>query len=200
MVQIKDKINLKGRTSDPSSPVEGDLYYNSTSKKLKFHNGTSFNEVGKGILLVDTTFTDTVDKLLTWTDTGITRIKVYQSNLTSARAYDAYRINQVSTAASYTYSKIDFSAAYSRVNSDDSFVRLLQVSGTGGSEFGQISGEFFISNDILFYNLHGGDGTDASLSIGQNGSTSFTEINDITLINNTGGNSETFIKVIGFRD
>src|SRR4051812_25049922 len=34
--------------SDPSSPVEGQVYYNSTSKKLRQYNGTAWNEYGSG--------------------------------------------------------------------------------------------------------------------------------------------------------
>lgn len=32
-------------TAAPSSPQEGQLYYDSTAKKLKFYNGTAFETV-----------------------------------------------------------------------------------------------------------------------------------------------------------
>ena len=42
-----DTVNYELQVADPSG-VEGDTIYNSTSKKLKFHNGTVFTEAGGG--------------------------------------------------------------------------------------------------------------------------------------------------------
>lgn len=39
---INAPLNLGGYTSDPSSPIEGDISYNTTSHLLKFYNGTSW--------------------------------------------------------------------------------------------------------------------------------------------------------------
>jgi len=45
MVKINDKLNLTP-TSAPATPVEGDLYYDSTAKGLKVHDGTAFKSTG----------------------------------------------------------------------------------------------------------------------------------------------------------
>lgn len=43
-------INLGPLESDPSTPEEGDLTYNSTDKALKFHNGTEWEPILSGTL------------------------------------------------------------------------------------------------------------------------------------------------------
>ncbi len=45
--EIQDLV-IENLTSDPSGSSSGRLYYNTTDNKLKFHNGTSFAEVGSG--------------------------------------------------------------------------------------------------------------------------------------------------------
>jgi hypothetical protein len=45
--EIQD-IVIENLASDPSGSSSGRLYYNTTDNKLKFHNGTSFAEVGSG--------------------------------------------------------------------------------------------------------------------------------------------------------
>lgn len=42
-----NQLKLDNRTSDPSSG-EGTLYYNSTDKRLKLHNGTGYNDITGG--------------------------------------------------------------------------------------------------------------------------------------------------------
>lgn len=39
-------VKLPSLSSDPSSPSEAQIYYNSTDKKIKVYNGTSFEELG----------------------------------------------------------------------------------------------------------------------------------------------------------
>src|SRR5688500_8065039 len=34
--------------SDPSSPVEGQIYYNTTTDKLRYYDGAAWNDVGTG--------------------------------------------------------------------------------------------------------------------------------------------------------
>jgi len=38
-------LRLEPVTSDPGGPVEGDIYYDSTLKKLRCYNGTSWNNL-----------------------------------------------------------------------------------------------------------------------------------------------------------
>jgi len=45
--EIQDLV-IENLASDPSGSSSGRLYYNTTDSKLKFHNGTSFAEVGSG--------------------------------------------------------------------------------------------------------------------------------------------------------
>jgi len=42
-----DKLNLTNKTSDPSG-AEGELYYNSTDKKMKYYNGSGWEDMGGG--------------------------------------------------------------------------------------------------------------------------------------------------------
>lgn len=46
MAKINDTIKFTGRASNPSTPAEGELYYNSSDKKLKVYDGTTFKNVG----------------------------------------------------------------------------------------------------------------------------------------------------------
>ena len=39
-------LNLLNATADPSPAVQGDLYYNSTSDKIRFYDGSQWNDVG----------------------------------------------------------------------------------------------------------------------------------------------------------
>ena len=48
---VNGRLTFENLTSDPSSAVEGDLYYNSTDKKLKSYNGTSWDDIGGGVPL-----------------------------------------------------------------------------------------------------------------------------------------------------
>lgn len=41
-------INLLNATSDPTPAEQGDLYYNSTSDKIRFYDGSQWNDVGSG--------------------------------------------------------------------------------------------------------------------------------------------------------
>ncbi len=45
--QVKNvgRLRLQNQTSDPVSPTQGDVYYNSTSKKLRLYDGTSWVNV-----------------------------------------------------------------------------------------------------------------------------------------------------------
>jgi hypothetical protein len=45
--EIQDVV-IENLSSDPGGSSSGRLYYNTTDNKLKFHNGTSFAEVGSG--------------------------------------------------------------------------------------------------------------------------------------------------------
>lgn len=42
MATINDSILLELRTTNPSTPEEGEMYYNSSDKKLKIYNGTDW--------------------------------------------------------------------------------------------------------------------------------------------------------------
>lgn len=41
-------INLLNATSDPTPAIQGDIYYNSVSDKIRFYDGTQWNDVGTG--------------------------------------------------------------------------------------------------------------------------------------------------------
>lgn len=41
-------LNLLNATADPSPAVQGDVYYNSTSDKIRFYDGSQWNDVGSG--------------------------------------------------------------------------------------------------------------------------------------------------------
>ena len=41
-VGMGEVLNIKPKASDPSTAVEGDIYYNSTTHKLKVYNGTAW--------------------------------------------------------------------------------------------------------------------------------------------------------------
>ena len=43
-VTIESLLTLKPR-STPSSPSEGDIYYDSTSKRVRVYNGTSWRDM-----------------------------------------------------------------------------------------------------------------------------------------------------------
>ena len=43
-----DRLGIATGSSDPASGAAGDLYFNTGSSKLKYHNGTSWNELGSG--------------------------------------------------------------------------------------------------------------------------------------------------------
>ena len=44
-VNQSGSINFEPLSSDPSSPSAGDVYYNSTTNKLRCYNGTSWNDL-----------------------------------------------------------------------------------------------------------------------------------------------------------
>ena len=46
MVKINDVLNLKPRTTNPASAEEGDIYYNSSDKKLKYHDNSGWKDIG----------------------------------------------------------------------------------------------------------------------------------------------------------
>jgi len=48
---LNGKLELENLSSDPSSPTEGMMYYNSTDKKVKVYNGSSFDDLGGGSAL-----------------------------------------------------------------------------------------------------------------------------------------------------
>jgi len=43
-----DRVGIPNRSSDPSPASAGDVYYNTSDNKLKFHNGTEFADLGSG--------------------------------------------------------------------------------------------------------------------------------------------------------
>ena len=49
-MNVNGRLSFENLTGDPTvpSPVEGDLYYNSTDKGLKIYDGSSWNGVGGG--------------------------------------------------------------------------------------------------------------------------------------------------------
>ncbi len=51
--QVKNigRLRMQNLTADPATPTQGDVYYNSTAKKLKVHDGTSFVNIGGAGLL-----------------------------------------------------------------------------------------------------------------------------------------------------
>ena len=61
------KINLSNTT--PSSPVEGDMYFDSALKMLRFYNGTDWISVGQGYMVKEHT-ADSYTKLLIHSDTS----------------------------------------------------------------------------------------------------------------------------------
>jgi hypothetical protein len=46
--QFKVPVNLVQLTTDPSTALAGDIYFNSVSSKIKFYSGTEWLEVGAG--------------------------------------------------------------------------------------------------------------------------------------------------------
>jgi len=40
--QINHRLTLESNASAPSSPIEGDVYYNSTDHEFYFYNGTEW--------------------------------------------------------------------------------------------------------------------------------------------------------------
>ena len=42
-------VVLDKRTSEPTSPVEGQIYYNETLDKVYFYNGTSWIDANSGV-------------------------------------------------------------------------------------------------------------------------------------------------------
>jgi len=46
--QFKVPVNLVQLTTDPTTALAGDIYFNSTSSKIKFYSGTEWLEVGAG--------------------------------------------------------------------------------------------------------------------------------------------------------
>ena len=46
--QFKFPVNLVQLTTDPSTALAGDIYFNSVSSKIKFYSGTEWLEVGAG--------------------------------------------------------------------------------------------------------------------------------------------------------
>ena len=46
---LNGKLELENLTSDPGSPTEGMLYYNSTDKKVKVYDGSSFSQAGRAL-------------------------------------------------------------------------------------------------------------------------------------------------------
>jgi len=64
-MEINGKLELANLTADPSSPVEGMLYYNSTSKVLKIYDGSTWNDLGgAGEPLVELTGTKLYDNVI----------------------------------------------------------------------------------------------------------------------------------------
>ena len=49
------QLVLHNKTSDPSAPVEGQIYYNSSTNKVLVHNGSNFISIAGDIESVDTT-------------------------------------------------------------------------------------------------------------------------------------------------
>ena len=56
-MEINGRIKFKNQTSNPGSPAEGDVYYNSTDKKLKVYDGSNFGNVGSGLSQIATATT-----------------------------------------------------------------------------------------------------------------------------------------------
>ena len=53
---VNGRLSFENLTGDPTvpSPVEGDLYYNSTDKGMKLYDGSSWNAVGGGSITYQT--------------------------------------------------------------------------------------------------------------------------------------------------
>src|SRR4051794_14889154 len=56
--------------TDPSSPVEGQVYYNSTSKKLRQYNGTAWIEYNTGSGITNLAATQATAQVAVTSDTG----------------------------------------------------------------------------------------------------------------------------------
>jgi len=68
-MDINGKIVLANLTADPvADETEGMLYYNSTSKKLKYYDGSEWKEMG-GLAVVDTFEDGVYDHWTGWTGT-----------------------------------------------------------------------------------------------------------------------------------
>ena len=53
-------INLLNAASDPSPATEGDFYYNNSSQKIRYYDGSQWNDVGTGSGGAGITISETV--------------------------------------------------------------------------------------------------------------------------------------------
>ena len=84
-MELNGKLELANLTSDPGSPVEGQLYYNTTSKELKVYNGTTWDVASGGVAPASPGMV----RLDTQVSDGLTN---FEWDLSTFDQYDFYKI------------------------------------------------------------------------------------------------------------
>lgn len=142
------------RNSQPSSPMVGQLWYDTANKLLKIYDGTEFASTGGGVMLEETsiglhyfTFVDS--------DTGLPQTKVAkQRGLTFQPSSRNFGINKISAATSRL-----------EINASSNAERTLNPPVAGGDTIVHLHGEVGKNARLLLDTYGGVAGTTSTLTL-----------------------------------
>lgn len=194
MATINNKINLKSSTSNPSSPVTGDVYYNSTESRLKVYNGTTFNGVDNGgfVLFNNNLILSSGYNNINLSNTTCTRIEVYSSSVSGATGLFTFRVNGI-TSYVCQYTQIENTG----VSSYNTTASSINYGGNilNGSSILKLWAN---NNKIWGHYSQVSPATGSWQSSGYTNSGSHTTITNLSVFGN--GGETVHFKVIGYKD
>ena len=110
--------------SDPGSPVEAQIYYNTTSDKIRYYDGAAWQDVGSG------SGTGDVSSIETSTTDG--QLVVFNS--TGGKSIKKYTLSGILKTASGVVSTASAGTDYTTPSSTESFTnKTFDANGTGNS-------------------------------------------------------------------
>ena len=148
-------VVLDKRTSDPTSPVEGQIYYNETLDKIYFYNGTSWVDISNGVqtisnasnggviiggtsanpaisLNVDNSTLEISSNIVRIKDSGVTGTKLATDSVTSIKITDKNVLfSKIQDIPTMTV--IGRTAAGTGVSSGISIINTNDMSGASGT-------------------------------------------------------------------